>query len=387
MSLSRRAAALVSLSALAACSGARANDEDSMRRAGASSREEVTGTIESLKAAGRFKGEQWRLNLSERFGSAVHARSVAVDGNLLLVQDAQNRMHAIGRTDGVHAWVIDLPGPVTQTIGGTGSAVTFVCTDDLVTVDRRSGSRIDAGSNKPSVHLGFFPSGRAVAIGNSAYVGRLAPFSLQAVALGGGYHGWSFATKSPILDVVAYGDGAVAQVIGVTEDGILFSLPPRGAHESTWAPEANWVRQLNGARVVTPLVLMGDSLVFGCDNGFLYHVDARVGQVRWKTGCGVNQRGHEATIAGGSVYQHTDGSLMAFDLATGNPLWTIEGAKRVITRVGDRVSVDMGGEVAVVDAKSGKELARFGKQGLTLPTIQGGGQLIASDGANLFALE
>ena len=54
---------------------------------------------------------------------------------------------------------------------------------------------------------------------------------------------------------------------------------------------------------------------------------------------------------------------------------------------GERVYVDHGSDVAVLDAKSGKELARFAMQGLTLPTIQGGGLLLASDGTNVFALE
>jgi outer membrane protein assembly factor BamB len=97
-------------------------------------------------------------------------------------------------------------------------------------------------------------------------------------------------------------------------------------------------------------------------------------------------RGCEATIAGGAVYQRSDDGLHAFDLESGRELWTTSGS-RVITRVGDRVYVDRGETVAVLAAGTGAELASFPGFGLSMPTVQGGGMLIASDGTNLFAIE
>ena len=394
MSLSRRCGSLLlglpGLAALglAACSSAGVEAAPSRGHAGAA-RESMTGTIDAMVAAGRFKGEAWRMNLAERCAADVKAVSLHVDGDLLVALDRSHQVHAIDRASGSHRWVVQLPGPVTHAIGGTASSLTFVCTDEVVAVERKTGARINGSREAPraSNHLGFFPSGRAVTIGSTAYVGRLAPFGLQAMALGGAFDGWSYATSSAVVDVLALGDGAVAQVIGVTEDGLVAALPPRGASESMWAPGENWYRRLGGTRVVTPLALLGDSLVFGSETGFLYHVDARSGNVRWKVACGNDLRGHEATIAGGAVYQHSDGGVMAFDLATGAAQWTFSGAERAITRISDRVYLDVGGDVTVVDAKSGQELARLGSQGLTVPTVQGGGTLIASDGVNVFALD
>jgi outer membrane protein assembly factor BamB len=390
MSLSRSAIGLLSGSAalLTACAADGSVDQG-MRSGETGGRESMTATIDSMVATGRFKGERWRMNLAERWGGPVRARSVAVDGDLLLIQDTENRIHAIDAKDGIHRWPLEVPGPLTQTIGGTPTTVTFVATDEIVAVDRRTGVRANGTSAlpRPYGHLGFFPSGRAVTIGTTAYVGRLAPFGLQALDLRGASDGWSYATRSAVVDVVAYGDGATAQVLGVTEDGLLFSLPPRGAGESTWAPSENWYKRLPGTHVVTPLAISGDSLVFGSANGFLYHVDVRGGTVRWKVGCGSNLRGHEATIAGGAVYQVADDELHAIDLESGSEAWVLKGARRAITRIGDRVYADLGSEVAVVDARSGKELARFPMQGLSMPTVQGGGSLLASDGTNVFALE
>jgi hypothetical protein len=375
---------------LSACA-AESTGDLSGRPAGslARDREALTAQIDAIVEAGRLKGELWRMNLAERWGGPVQAKSVAVDGDLLLVQDVQDRIHAIARSEGVHRWPLALPGPLTQSIGGTSSSLAFVATDDLVAVERRSGARLNGTKAlpRPLEHLGFFPSGRAVAIGATAYVGKLAPFSLQSLDLAGGQDGWAYATSSPVVDVVAFGDGPTAQVIGATEDGLLFSLPPRGATESAWAPGENWYRRLSGTRIVTPLVLVGDSLVFGSHNGFLIHVDARTGAVRSKAGGGLDLRGHEAMVAGGVAYQRTGaGELKAFDLASGAELWTTP-ADRAVTRIGDRVYVQSGADVAVLDAKSGKRLAGFSAGGLALPTVQGGGMLLASDGTNLFALE
>lgn len=390
MSLSRSAACLALAFGAAACSAEPTGETGPARPAGpGAAREAMTPRIDSILAAARLGGEIWRLNLTERCGNEVRLRSMIVDGGLLIGQDQTHRIHAIDVASGIHLWLVDLPGALTQSVGGTPSTATFVSADEIVAVQRRGGARLNGTRDLPRAfnHMQFFPSGRAVSVGSTAYVGRLAPFSLQSLDLTGAQEGWSYATSGTVVDTVVYGDGATAQVITVTEDGFLFALPPRPATESSWSPKENWHRRLAGTRVVTPLTLAGDSLLFGSDHGFLYHVDARTGTVRWKVGCGRDLRGNAATVAGGAVYQHTDGTLKSFDLATGAEQWTLPGAKRAITRVGDRVHAAVGGEVVVVDARSGKELSRFSAAGLVLPTIQGGGMLLASDGTNVFALQ
>ncbi len=387
MSLARPAA-LLSLAFAVACSGTGIRVHRS--RTGPPSREEMTATVDSMVAGGRFKGELWRLNLAERFGSSVHAKEVTVDGDLLLIEDDAHRLHGIDRASGAHRWFIEeLPGTVTQTVGGTGGALAVISTDDVVAVTRKSGSRLTGTERVPQSehHLQFFPSGRAVVIGKTAFVGRLAPSSLQSLDLAGGRNGWSYATSSPVVDTVVYGDGAVAQVISVTEDGLLVSLPPRAANESAWAPPEKWHRRLAGVRVVTPLTLVGDSLIFGSNNAFLYHVDVRTGAIRWKVGCGSEMSSDGATIAGGAVYQHADDGIHAFDLASGTELWTAEGATRAITQIGERVYLESGRMIRVVDAKSGHEISQFDAQHMVMPTLQGGGALYGCDGTNVIALQ
>lgn len=385
MSLARPAA-LVLLALASACASGPADGTVGTRP----SREAMTATIDSLIAGGRFDSELWRLNLSERFGSAVMASRLTVDGDLLLVEDSESTIHAIDREQGAHRWFIDLDDPTTQVAGGTESTITFVATDDATAVSRSRGARLMGTDAAPrsSEHLDFFPSGRAVAVGDSLYVGRLAPMSLQAIDLTAGHAGWSYATSSPVIDSVVYGDGPIAQILSLTEDGLLFSLPPRAANESAWAPKENWYRRLAGTRAATPLALLGDHLVFGAANGFLYDVDARNGTVRFKVALDGSFGGQEATLTSDAAYQRVDDGVVAVELGGGNVLWTLPGAKRVVSRVGDRVYAELAsGEIAVVAAATGAELARFPVAGLTLPTIQGGGMVIGSDGTNVFALK
>ena len=67
MSLARPAARLpIALTALLAASCAASTEQRST--SAAPSREAMTATIDRMVAAGRFGGELWRLNLSERFG-------------------------------------------------------------------------------------------------------------------------------------------------------------------------------------------------------------------------------------------------------------------------------------------------------------------------------
>jgi outer membrane protein assembly factor BamB len=327
----------------------------------------------------------WRLNLSERTSKPTHANRIAVDGDLVLVQDQGNQIHALDRATGVHRWIVQLAGPTTQAVGGTVATETFVSTDEIVGVDRAKGARRQARSSQ---HLDFFPSGRAVTVGTTAYVGRLGPMGLQSINLSSGAPGWEYMLASPLVDLVATGDGALAQVIGVTEDGLLFALPPRAATDSTWSPPENWFHRIPGTHVVTPLGLFGKSLCFGSENGFLYHVDARSGRVIWKVPCGTDMRGNEAIIAGNAIYQYSSGALHAFAADTAKELWTCEGGRRLITRIGDLCYVDMGDKhVSVKRAANGAEVANFSTSGFEfVPSIQGGGLFLASDGENLFTL-
>ena len=385
MSLARPAAFVLLLLASACASGPADGQVGSNR-----SREAMTATIDTLIASGRFDSELWRLNLSERFGSPVHASRLTVDGDLLLVEDANSTIHAIDRAQGAHRWFIDLGDATTQVVGGTASSVTFVATDDVTAVSRSHGSRLMGTPDAPrtSEHLDFFPSGRAVTVGDSLYIGRLAPMSLQAIDLTAGNAGWSYATSSPVIDSVVYGDGPIAQVLSLTEDGLLFSMPPRSAGESAWAPKENWFRRLAGTRAATPMALLGDHLVFGAANGFLYDVDARNGTVRFKVALDGDFGGQEATLTSDAAYQRVNDGVVAIDLGSGNSLWTLAGAKRVISRVGDRVYAEMAnGEIAVVAAATGAELSRFANGGLSMPTVQGGGMVIGCDGTNVFALK
>src|SRR5688572_25915169 len=97
MSLARPSAVL--LLALAGACASAPEDSGSPQKPEAS-REGMTATIDRWKAEGRLGEELWRINLSERFGTSVHATRVTVDGDLILVEDSEHRIHALDRAAG-----------------------------------------------------------------------------------------------------------------------------------------------------------------------------------------------------------------------------------------------------------------------------------------------
>ncbi len=346
----------------------------------------IEPSIERLLATGRFeKGELWRLNLSHATTRPCVDRRIEVHEDLVLVQDNDHMVRALDKEHGVHRWVVDFGLPLSQEIGVSENSVTVVGGDDLVSVHRDSGARL---IERPLLHLNFWPSCDGVAAGGTVFVGRDAPYGIQSLDPKTGVGGWHYPTSSPVLDLITHGTGGAIQVIAMTNDGTLLALAPW--HAALPRPaRANWTTELRGTHLTGGLTISGDNLLFAAEDGFFHCIDARSGLVRWKTPCECELAPARPVAAGGDVYCAAEGRLIALDQQSGAIRWSCENGKRLISRIGSQCYVALAGTaVAVHDAQSGKEVARFSIEGLThVPSIPEGGIFLAGDGGgNLFAL-
>lgn len=348
--------------------------------------ESASMQIDQLLATGRFpKGEAWRLDLNHAARRPCADDSLEVHGDLLVVQDQDMQIRALDLQHGVHRWVVDFGMPLTQQVGASQTGLTMVSGDDLVSVNRETGARL---IDQSEVHLDFWPSCEAVEAAGSIFVGREAPYGVQSINPKTGRSGWLYSTDSPVIALVAQGEGGGVQVIAMTADGLLFSLAPWRADLAA-SQRANWKIQLRGTRLRSPLAVSANYLYFGAEDQSFYCVDAGGGQVKWKAPCSCMFSDAQPVVAGGDVYCRGDRGLFAFQQQSGQIKWICAEGARLVSRIGNLCYVELPDlMVGVLEAETGKEVARFSIAGLPhVPSVPGGGIFVAGDGAgNLFAL-
>lgn len=143
------------------------------------------------------------------------------------------------------------------------------------------------------------------------------------------------------------------------DDGVLLAVS-RDAGATVWS------KSLAGAETkfvdvdTTPVVADGTVYAGSFASG-LYALDARTGGVGWW----MNARGIQSPAYDGTYLYVTtvDGVLSALDPKTGAPVWQAAFPKAELsppTLVDDKLLVATGRSVAVVDAGSGRVLARMG---------------------------
>lgn len=341
--------------------------------------------IQSLLDGAGFRGELWRTSLSDVTGEPTRDRLLAVSNDLVLIEDQDQVLRALETEAGVHRWIVGLPGPITQPPGDSSMAVAAVSDDLYVAVSREAGSRL---IDRPYRALEFSPSSRGVVANDGMFIGRLAPYGLQSVDLRTGLAGWTYPTRSTVIDVVVEGEGPLSQVLLATDDGLIASLAPMDPLGNAPRTE-RWQVRLPGAGVVAPVSLADGFVYVSGSDGFVYAISTRNGRIEWKYPCESDLSGWRPMVAGGAVYVRAVDEFHALDAATGAELWSCPESLRLITRLGDYCIVEVPGREAVVrEAATGGEVRRFSLAGLQhVPGVQGGGVFIAGDGAgNLFAL-
>ena len=124
-----------------------------------------------------------------------------------------------------------------------------------------------------------------------------------------------------------------------------------------------WFFRTPGPLLAAPVAAAGLVLINGGD-GVFYAVDSRSGTLRWQTSVGDTLVAGTAAVADGIVYVAAKGhGLMALNLSTGQPLWTVDTRSPVRAPplvVGPLLFVAAGAnDLLCLDRRSGAEYWEF----------------------------
>lgn len=140
---------------------------------------------------------------------------------------------------------------------------------------------------------------------------------------------WKFNAESPISSSAAIADGMV--FVG-GRDGRLWAVS-EATGKSLWMMKTGpdmplaWGHE-SGDFITSSPTVIGDQLLFGSGDGYLYCVARQTGNLQWRFKTGGRVRSSPAADAGVAYIGSQDGQVYAVDLGTGSERWhyATEGA-------------------------------------------------------------
>jgi outer membrane protein assembly factor BamB len=348
-------------------------------------------TLQSLAPADG--SEQWR----ETFDGTYNFTAGAPSTTLVLATDTllagiRGGLYAYDPTSGDRRWAASLDGPG------------FAVTDGVVTSGTEAVALAD-GADLWTYEPGDVIESAPAVVDNTLYVGS-DDHRLYAVAADAGTVEWSLRTNgiiraAPTVDddtvyigtlegtvyAVARGDGSerwtcdtgdTVQWGGALADGVFYP----GTFDSTVlaldaADGTELWRTDVGRPFVTGAPSVGDGAVVAGNNGVLKAFETADGSERWGHTFG-GEEGRvqsDAAVAGGRAYVHIGQSLFAFDIASGEEVWS-----RAIGRSNSAPAVREGTVYASVDGGVYAFDATDGADVWHAPIAQGR-DIVVGDGA------
>jgi PQQ-like domain len=293
-------------------------------------------------------------------------------------------VYTISLGDGTPRWSLKLDHTPDH---GRGFAwgldrVGFVSNNRIDVVTKEFGSRI------LTANLQFTPSTAGILTADSFFAGSWGNgYSLRSATLVDGWAGWRHAVDDAITaKPVLLGPGSAdTAIVFAAHDGRVVSIEPRPASGSP--PAANWIIKTTGKNTAD-LATDGQVIYVASEDSVLYAVSKGAGAIKWKW-FGANEPLHRGpSVANGIVYQPVARGVVAIDAATGAELGTVAGARRYLTRIGDRDYFEMPDRtVMTVDTTNGNVVQTVHSPLFTMvvpnPT---GSALVFCDGKSLFAV-
>jgi outer membrane protein assembly factor BamB len=327
-------------------------------------------------------GPAWGFEAdSVETNNAVTASPAVADGRVY-VGSEDNRVYALGRSDGTEEWVVETGGPVRSTPAVENDRV-YVGSDDGTVY------AVDAETGEPA--WTFDADGRvrgspAVADGR-VHVGT-GGGTVHAID-SNGEEVWAFEEPEEAIDTapaIATGDGSGLRVFAGSQDGRVYAIDGISGNRE-WLFETESRNPINGS----PAVAGGRVYVGGGIDQQVYALGADSGEVVWRVDTGgstvtspavVDGRVYAASRAGGASTLHA--------LEGGEEVWTFEGDLEltapavadgrvyVASRAGTVYAVDTGGEeVWSFEADTGIQAA---------PAVAGDRLYLGSDAGIVYAL-
>ena len=342
----------------------------------------------------QFKEVKWIF----RTGGPIRS-TPAVIGGTAYFGSGDKYFYAIDIHTGKEKWKFKTGGAVHSSPVVADGKVYFTSRDRyLYALDTQSGKqrwKIQTGETLPyQWGFDYYLSSPIVAKG-IIYFGS-GDGCLYALNTNSGQLKWKFNTGARVRSSPAMADGVI--YVG-NMDGSLFAIDSKtGEQKWKFDTEGASINPANfgfdrTAILSSPAIAAG-LVVFGSRDGYLYAVDIKTGQQKWRFNHKVSWVISSPAIVEGVVFTgSSDGHFFqAVDLSTGKEKWRFKTKSAVWSSpaVADGLVYfgDFAGNLYALDAGSGQEKWRFKTNGMIIssPVVQEGNVYFGSDDGYLYAL-
>jgi outer membrane protein assembly factor BamB len=350
--------------------------------------------IYAAPAVHKFREIKW----AHKTAGPVRSTPAVFDGTVYF-GSGDSSLYAIDMRTGNEKWRFKTGGAVHSSPAIVGGAVYFTSRDGcLYAVGAQTGKqflKFQTGETLPyQWGFDYYISSPLVADG-MAYFGSGDGY-LYACDIRGGKARWKFDTKSRVRSSPALADNMV--YFGDT-NGYFYALDSQTGAQA-WRFETEGVK-LNPAEfgfdrcaIISSPAISGDIVTFGGRDGFLYALDRRTGQQRWRFDHEISWVISSPAVSNGTLFTGTsDGRFVqAVDLNSGKEKWRFKGPETVWSSPAICDSLvyfgDGGGNFFAVDQRNGNEKWRFKTRDriFSSPVVAGGVVYFGSDDGYLYAL-
>lgn len=346
------------------------------------------------QAVYQFESVRWafKTNGPVRSTPAVSARTVYFGSG-------DSCVYAIDALTGNEQWRFKTNGAVHSSPALANGAVYFTSRDEcFYAVDARNGKLLAKFQTGATL---AYPWGFDYLLSSPLIVDRVAYFGsgdghLYALDLRDNKPKWKFDTQSLVRSSPALLEGTI--YFGDMK-GYLYALDAEtGAEQWRFATEGVKFNPaefgFDRCAIVSSPTISGELVVFGGRDGFLYAVDRKSGQQKWRVDHEISWVISSPAIFNNTVFTGTsDGRFVqAVALDTGKETWRFKATETVWSSptVGDSLVYfgDGGGNVFAVHARDGAEQWRFKTRDriFSSPIVNEGVVYIGSDDGYLYAL-
>jgi len=273
-----------------------------------------------------FGGVHWRVQT----GGTVRA-SATIAGDLALLGSSDSLLYAIDLATGQVRWRYFAGAPVSGTVAVSGT-LAFVQSDDgrLHALNVRDGRRRWVRASGKPLALGWghengdYFTSSPVIDGNRVVVGGR-DGNLVARDAGTGTEVWRVNVTGQIWGSPALSAGTI--VVG-TQRGIVYAVDSRTGRERwRFSTVGDTLRSasfgFDRKTIQSSAAIVGDNVLIGARDGFLYSLSLATGRERWRANHDVSWANGSPAIDRGLVFETTsDGAFVqAVDLASGVERW------------------------------------------------------------------
>jgi outer membrane protein assembly factor BamB len=276
-----------------------------------------------------FGGVHWRVQT----GGTVRA-SASIAGDLSLIGSSDSLLYAIDLATGRVRWRYFADAPVSSTVAISGT-LAFVQSDDgvLHALNVRDGTRRWIRPGRKPVPLGWghengdYFTSSPVIDGHRVVVGGR-DGSVVARDATTGAEIWRATVAGQIWGSPALSNGTI--VVG-SQLGVVYALDSRTGRERwRFRTVGDTLRSasfgFDRTTIQSSAAIVGDQVLFGARDGFLYSISLATGLERWRANHDVSWANGSPAVDRGLVFETTsDGAFVqAVDLATGVERWRVE---------------------------------------------------------------